>query len=125
MTYTSHARCIIYIIPLSLSHAGGRGLLARQSPCGTLVPGLLGTAGKEPGVLSCLCTSLLSPLPLHGHEMAFALQSYRSDEALDLWGFVALWLALFEWEGPTNDVLSHVILLKPREEGEGERGKEK
>ena len=47
--------------------------------------------------------------------MAFALDAYRSYEALDLGGLEALRLALLLGEGPTDDVLADVILLCMRE----------
>ena len=58
--------------------------------------------------------------------MAFALDAYRSDEALDLGGLEALRLALLLGEGPTDDVLADVILLCMRERWrEGREGRER
>ena len=94
---------------------GGRGFLAGKSSLCSLCPCLLGSPGQQPGVLRCLCSRFLSPLLPQGREVAFALDAYRSYEALDLGGLEALRLALLLGEGPTDDVLADVILLCMRE----------
>lgn len=50
--------------------------------------------------------------------MALPLQANWSDQTLDFGGLVALGLSLLLGEGPTNDILTNIILLRRREEEE-------